>query len=53
MNNLINEFSDIDILQGKIQEIKPFRIFFMKNTYYMMNRMESWTICYELEGRKT
>ena len=41
------------MIQARTQDNKSLIIFWMKETYYAMKVMASWTTLYELEGAKT
>ena len=41
------------MIEAITQDNKLFQIFFMKDTDYVINIMESWTTLDELEGAKT
>ena len=47
------EFDDVGILEARTQDIRLFQIFCIKELYYAMNMMASWTKLDELEGEKT
>ena len=47
------EVSDVDILEARTQENKPFQLFFFKELYYVMKIMSIWMTLDELEVAKT
>ena len=46
------EVWDVDIIEARTQDNKPYQILCIKESYYVMNIMENWMTLDELEGEK-